>query len=159
MAGFFPLFALFDPALGMTTIVPDMDPTKPAEVAPRKIIEAIEDFGVTTMFGSPALLNTVSRYGEQQGIELPTIKRVISAGAPVPEPVMKRFHAMIADDACIYPPYGATESLPVAVLSSHEILGETWSKTESGSGVCVGYPVKSIEVRIIKITDDPIQDW
>ena len=155
----FPLFALFDPALGMTTIVPDMDPTKPAKVDPRKIIEAIEDFGVTTMFGSPALLNTVSRYGEAQAIKLPTLKRVISAGAPVPEPVMKRFHAMIAADACIYPPYGATESLPVAVLSSHEILGETWSQTESGSGVCVGYPVASIEVRIIKISDDVIATW
>ena len=52
----FPLFALFDPALGMTTIVPDMDASKPREADPRKLIEAIEDFGVTNMFGSPALL-------------------------------------------------------------------------------------------------------
>jgi len=49
----FPLFALFDPALGMTTIVPEMDPTRPAEVDPRKIIDAVKDFGVTNMFGSP----------------------------------------------------------------------------------------------------------
>ena len=40
----FPLFALFDPALGMTTILPDMDPTRPAQVDPRKIIAAVEDF-------------------------------------------------------------------------------------------------------------------
>ncbi len=30
----FPLFALFAPALGMTAIVPDMDPTRPARVEP-----------------------------------------------------------------------------------------------------------------------------
>ena len=32
----FPLFALFAPALGMTAIVPDMDPTRPARVDPRE---------------------------------------------------------------------------------------------------------------------------
>ncbi|MBW1899845.1 MAG: AMP-binding protein, partial [Deltaproteobacteria bacterium] len=53
----FPLFALFDPALGMTAVIPDMDPTKPALVDPKKIIEAIINQGVTNMFASPALLN------------------------------------------------------------------------------------------------------
>ncbi len=56
----FPLFALFDPALSMTTIVPEMDPTRPAEVDPRKIIDAVKDFGVTNMFGSPALLERLA---------------------------------------------------------------------------------------------------
>ena len=155
----FPLFALFDPALGMTTIVPDMDPTKPAQVDPAKIIEAIEDFGVNTMFGSPALLNTVGRYGEKHGIQLPTLKRVIAAGAPLPAHVMKRFHTMLGDDGIIYPPYGATESLPVAVLGSHEILQDTWPQTEQGAGVCVGRPVPIVEVKVIGITDDGIPTW
>ena len=52
----FPLFALFAPALGMTSIVPEMDPTRPARVNPAKIFQAIEDFGPTNLFGSPALL-------------------------------------------------------------------------------------------------------
>ena len=46
----FPLFALFGPALGMSIVIPHMDPTRPAHVDPRKIIEAIEDFGITNMF-------------------------------------------------------------------------------------------------------------
>ena len=33
----FPPFALFDPALGLTSIIPDMDPTKPARADPRKL--------------------------------------------------------------------------------------------------------------------------
>ncbi len=77
----FPLFALFDPALGMTAIIPDMDPTQPARVNPEKIIEAIGNHGVTNMFASPALLNRVGRYGQEKGIKLPTLKRVITAGA------------------------------------------------------------------------------
>ena len=52
----FPLFALFAPALGMTSIVPEMDATRPAQVDPTKILDAIENFGVTNMFGSPALI-------------------------------------------------------------------------------------------------------
>ena len=155
----FPLFALFDPALGMTTIVPDMDPTKPAQVDPVKIIEAIEDFGVSTMFGSPALLNTVGRYGEKHKIKLPTLKRVIAAGAPLPAHVMERFHTMLDDDAMIFPPYGATESLPVAVLGSQEILSDTWPQTEQGAGVCVGRPVPIVEVKVIGITDEGIETW
>ena len=80
----FPLFALFAPALGMTSVVPEMDFTRPAAVDPAKIIAAIDKFGVTTMFGSPALINRVGRYGEAHGIKLPSLKRAISAGAPVP---------------------------------------------------------------------------
>lgn len=155
----FPLFALFDPALGMTTVIPRMDATKPASVNPREIIGPIHKFNVTTMFGSPALLNTVGRYGEQHQIKLPSIRRVISAGAPLPDHVMRRFHAMLGDDARIFPPYGATESLPVAMLGSDEILGETWARTEEGDGVCVGRPVETIDVKIIRISDDPIDAW
>ena len=62
----FPLFALFDPALGMTAIIPDMDPTKPAQVNPERIIEAIVNHGVTNMFASPALLDRVGRYGKEK---------------------------------------------------------------------------------------------
>ena len=152
----FPLFALFDPALGMTTVIPDMDPTRPAKASPEKIIEAIEDFGVTNMFGSPALLNALSRWGEREGKTLPTLRRVFSAGAPVPTAVLARMRAMLPDDAEVWTPYGATECLPVAVVESREVIDETAALTASGAGVCVGRPVASADVRVIPITDAPI---
>jgi acyl-CoA synthetase (AMP-forming)/AMP-acid ligase II len=155
----FPLFALFDPALGMTTVLPDMDASKPALVEPRNIIEPIRRFGVTTMFGSPALLDTVGRFGERERVKLPSLRRVIAAGAPLPAHTMRRWHAMLAPEADVFPPYGATESLPVACLPCREILSETWARTETGAGVCVGAPVPTIDVRIIQITDDPIARW
>ena len=74
----FPLFALFDPALGMTTVVPDMDPSRPAKVDPAKMIAPILEHGVTTMFASPAVLKRVARYGTAHGVKLPTLRRVIS---------------------------------------------------------------------------------
>ncbi|HMC12032.1 MAG TPA: AMP-binding protein, partial [Pirellulaceae bacterium] len=61
----FPLFALFNCAMGVTTVIPDMDPTRPARVDPRNIIEAVNDWNVTQAFGSPALWNVVGRYCEE----------------------------------------------------------------------------------------------
>ena len=155
----FPLFALFDPALGMTAVLPDMDPTRPAHVDPVKIIEAIHDQGVTHMFGSPELLNRVGRYGEAHGVKLPTLRRVISAGAPAPPQTLRRFATMLNEQAQIFTPYGATEALPVASIGSHEILGETAEVTARGGGTCVGRPVPDVEVRVIGIVEEPITDW
>ena len=155
----FPLFALFGPALGMTEILPDMDPTRPAQVDPVKILEAIENFGVTNMFGSPALINRVGRYGEARGVKLPTLRRAISAGAPVPAKVLGRFAGLLSPGAQVHTPYGATECLPVASIGSEEILRETRLATEQGRGVCVGKPVPGVAVRIVRITDTPISTW
>jgi len=155
----FPLFALFAPALGMTAVIPEMDFTRPGSVDPRKILSAIERYGVTTMFGSPALINRVGSYGARKGIRLPTLRRVISAGAPVSAAVMERFSRMLNPDAEIFTPYGATEALPVCSIGSREILGETRRITEAGGGVCIGRPVSGIRLEIIRISDEPILCW
>ncbi|MGD9308836.1 MAG: fatty acid CoA ligase family protein [Desulfosarcina sp.] len=155
----FPLFALFDPALGMTAIIPDMDPTKPARVNPERIVEAIANHGVTNMFASPALLNRVGRYGKQKGITLPTLKRVISAGAPAAPANIEQFSSMLTQGAQIHTGYGATEAMPVSSFGSDEILGETRVLSEQGYGMCVGQPITGIDVRIIRISDGPIAQW
>ena len=155
----FPLFALFAPALGMTAIIPQMDFTRPGTVNPQRIIEPATKYSATTMFGSPALLNRVGRYGAPRGVKLPNIRRVISAGAPVPAAVLERFAAMLPDDAEIFTPYGATEALPVSSIGSREILGETGRLTGEGRGVCIGRPVTSIRLAIIPISDSPIEQW
>ncbi len=155
----FPLFALFAPALGMTAVIPQMDFTKPGSVDPANIIEPIRFFKATTMFGSPALVNRVGRYGEANDVELPTLKRVISAGAPVPPAVLERFSKMLSGEAEIVTPYGATECLPVASIGSREIIADTQFATKEGKGVCVGKPLDDLAVRIIRITDEPIEQW
>jgi olefin beta-lactone synthetase len=154
----FPPFALFDPALGLTSVIPAMDPTRPARADPARLVQAIREFGVTQMFGSPALLDVLSRYGEAERLRLPTLRLVLSAGAPVPSAVVARMQAMLADDAEIWTPYGATECLPVAVIEGRE-LRETRIATEAGAGTCVGRPVAGNTVRIIAVSDAAIADW
>jgi acyl-CoA synthetase (AMP-forming)/AMP-acid ligase II len=155
----FPLFALFDPALGMTAVIPDMDPTRPGFVNPKRILEAVENHGVTCMFASPALLNRVGGYGLKHGIKLPSLKRVVSAGAPVSPDNIEQFSAMLDENVQIHTPYGATESFPLTLIGSREILDETRNLSEQGYGNCVGMPLEGIHVEIIRLTDAPIPQW
>lgn len=155
----FPLFALFAPALGTTALIPQMDFTRPGTVDPRRIFGPATEFSASSMFGSPALLNRVGRYGESHGSTFPNLKRVISAGAPVPASTLKRFAGLLPVGAEIFTPYGATEALPVSSIGSNEILAETGALTGEGRGVCVGRPVASITLAIIPISDAPVAEW
>ena len=155
----FPLFALFDAVLGMTVVLPDMDFTRPGFVDPAKIIGPLQKHRIQQLFGSPALLDRVGRYGERHGIALPHLRRVMSAGAPVPARTLSRFSKMLEPGVQIFTPYGSTESLPVAMIGSAEILGETAALTAQGRGVCVGRPAAGMDVAVIGITDDHIPEW
>ncbi|ARZ72806.1 peptide synthase [Stenotrophomonas sp. WZN-1] len=150
----FPPFALFDPALGLTSVIPDMDPTRPAQADPARLHDAIQRFGVTQLFGSPALMRVLARHGRP----LPTVTRVTSAGAPVPPDVVATIRSLLPADAQFWTPYGATECLPVAVVEGRE-LERTRAATEAGAGTCVGNVVEPNEVRIIAIDDAPLADW
>ena len=152
----FPLFALFAPALGMTSVIPRMDFTRPGRVNPLEVIGPVERFQVTNLFGSPALLRRVQAYGTLHQIQLPSLNRVVSAGAPVPADVIAGVKSMLEINSQVFTPYGATESLPVACIGSNEILGETAALTAQGKGVCVGRPVKGMQVAIIPVTNEPI---
>ncbi|MEH6420050.1 olefin beta-lactone synthetase [Pseudomonas sp. CGJS7] len=150
----FPPFALFDPALGLTSVIPDMDPTRPAQADPVKLLEAIARFGCDQLFGSPALMAVLAKHGQP----LPTVKRVTSAGAPVPPDTVARLRELLPDDAQFWTPYGATECLPVAVIEGRE-LQSTRAATEAGAGTCVGRAVEGNQVRIIRIDDAAIAQW
>jgi acyl-coenzyme A synthetase/AMP-(fatty) acid ligase len=136
-----------------------MNFTRPGKVNPRKIIETVRKYGVTNMFGSPALIDRVGRYGEERGHMLPSLRRVISAGAPVPSRVIERFTRMLAPGVEIFTPYGATEALPVCSIGSNELLAETRKITDSGGGVCIGRPVQGVRLEIIEISDEPVPLW
>jgi acyl-CoA synthetase (AMP-forming)/AMP-acid ligase II len=113
-------------------------------------------YGVTNLFGSPALLGRLTL---ALPFEMQTLRRVISAGAPVPARVIRQVVSLLPPGVQVHTPYGATEALPVATIGSDEILGETAELTGQGKGTCVGRPVPGMDVRIIRISDEPIATW
>lgn len=152
----FPLFALFNAAMGTTTVFPRMDATRPAAVKPANILAAVSHFQANQSFGSPALWNTVSKGCQQTGQRIPTLCRVLTAGAPVPAHVLRRVREVIAPEGEVFTPYGATEALPVACIESREVLGETAAETAKGRGICVGKKFPKIDWRLIAVTDEPL---
>lgn len=158
LAAFAP-FALFSVAMGTTCVLPFMDPTKPARVDPQEVIRAVRLHHVTYSFGSPAFWDRVSEYCVRHEVRLPTIKKILMAGAPASHRVLRRLREILPPEADTYTPYGATEALPVTSISGTEILQETAELTRRGAGICVGKPLPGTELNIIKIVDEAIAQW
>lgn len=155
----FPLLGLFAICHGNSSVLADMDMMHPAKLDPSRVIKNIQDFGCTQMFGSPMVLNKLSDYGTANRITLLSLRHIISAGAPVHREVLESFSQLIANEAKIHTPYGATEALPVTDINTSELLLTGSDRSENENGICIGYPVNGLDVRIIEITDNLIFSW
>ena len=153
----FPLFALFNIATGCTTVFPDMDFTRPAEIHPPNLIDAASDWQANQSFGSPALWNTVGNWCERHEARIPTLRTVLSAGAPVPARTLQRVKSLAAENSVMYTPYGATEALPVACADSEMLLSSEITSSGGTRGTCVGHRFPLIEWKVIEIADGPLE--
>ncbi len=144
-----PVFALFDPALGMTAVVPELDPSRPAAADPAAIVRAIRQEGVTNSFGSPTLWQKIADHCLARDLTLPSLRRVLCAGAPVPASLW-RDAARFLPQGRLHSPYGATEALPVATVAADEV------DPAAEGGAPVGRPLSENQVKIIALSDDPI---
>ncbi len=151
----FPLYALIDVLLGVTSVIPDVTFPIPAKTDPEKVIQAIQRFGVTNMFASPVVLELLSSFGRAN---LPSLKRIITAGAPATIPLQEKFRKLLDDKTDLFGIYGATETLPIAKVESREIFSLK-EKTEHGAGICLGKPIDGVTVRIIEISETAISEW
>jgi olefin beta-lactone synthetase len=150
-----PLFALFNPALGTTTVTPLLDPSKPLAADPGPLVAALIAEKVTCSFGSPAIWGKVADHCEARGLKLPDLRRLLIAGAPVSGELLAKLRA-IAPHCETHTPYGATECLPVTTIAAAELLGEARQRALRGRGTCVGRPVSGVEIRVIRETDGAI---
>ncbi len=180
-----PVFALFNPALGMATVVPRLDPSRPADADPAHLVQAIRQNGVTNSFGSPVIWTKIARHCADRGLTLPGMKRILMAGAPVPPPLFALMR-QVFPNAQLHSPYGATEALPVSSVSAEEVIGKpesgdrrpesgdrkpvsgdrlaiagidkagTAEETLRGRGTCVGRTVAEMTAKVIAIVDGPI---
>ena len=150
-----PVFSLYNPAMGLTTVLPQINPSRPSALDPKKIIPAITKHNVTHSFGSPRLWTKLATYCEANNIRLPSVKRLFLAGAPVHPTLLERVQALVPNGR-VFTPYGATEALPVACITAEEILRDTYRQTLRGHGTCVGHPLPGVCVHIVPITDEPL---
>jgi olefin beta-lactone synthetase len=146
VAAFAP-FALYGPALGITSAVPDVDVTTPGSLTADVLDRACAAIDATMVFASPAALANVVRTASAPLPALAKVRTVMSAGAPVPVRTLRAMSAL-APAASLYTPYGMTEVLPVADIELNEIERSIADATGPTRGVCVGHPVPGCDVVI-----------
>ena len=154
----FPLFALFSAAWGITSIIPAMNPAKPAKCSGQKLFETMKKYKVTHTAGSPAIWNNVLEYTLSNSKTLPDLKRVLMAGAPVSEKLIRGWRKILPEHGHVFTPYGATEALPLTYISDSELIADCFAQTSLGKGTCVGKPLEGIIIKVLKISDDPIEN-
>ncbi|BCW54987.1 acyl-CoA synthetase [Arthrobacter sp. StoSoilB19] len=161
VAGFAP-FALLGPALGTVSVTPAMDVTAPRTLTARALADAAAAIDATVVFASPAALrNVVATGGGLTAEGTAALKRVellLSAGAPVPEPLLAEVQRLLPG-ASLHTPYGMTEALPVTDISLEQIRTAAFdagsgTKPGAGNGVCVGRPVHGAQVAVIPLAAD-----
>ncbi len=150
----FPLFSLFTMAQGMTSYVAQMNPSKPAQVKPQKLIQQLSQHKITFAAGSPAIWERVGAYAQQKAIFFPDLKSLVLFGAPVSLKLLKLWDALLPQGK-VYTPYGATEALPLTLISHQEILTETSKKSLQGEGICVGRAPEGVTLKIYEASDGP----
>ncbi len=153
----FPLFSFFTMAMGMTSCIPDMNPSKPAKCDPKSLVQNILDNGATFVAGSPAIWERVAKYCYDREIELPSVKYVVMFGAPVSNEIHEMYQKILPHGDT-YTPYGATECLPVSNINGKTILKSTRDLSDKGMGTCIGIPSPYLEVGIIAYHDKEIND-
>ena len=150
----FPLFGLFNVAMGVTTVWPPIDFAKPAKATPEQLLPSLRT--ADQSFASPAIWKTLAHH-LRRGERLGTLRAAYSAGAPVPPETLRTITLAMPEGSRFATPYGATESLPVATIDAQTVLDETAAKTERGAGTCVGEPFAGVTVKVIRPPKRPVR--
>lgn len=153
----FPLFGLFTITMGMTSVLPLMNPSKPSKANPKDLVQNITDHQATFIAGSPAIWKNLAKYCIKKNITLPSVKYLVMFGAPVPIKLHKKLQKIIPCGDT-YTPYGATECLPVTCISGKELVKHKSKKMITGFGTCIGRPCPGVTVKIMNITDNVIEN-
>jgi olefin beta-lactone synthetase len=154
----FPAFLFIPISAGGTMVVPPIDFARqgPAKVNSAAMIQVINDCKVGSFFAAPILIENLAREALARNLTMPSLKRVIAGGAPIFGPVERMLNGVMAPDGEVAANYGATEALPSTEMGSREHLQGLWDMTEQGAGICVGYALPGVELKIIEIVDGPI---
>ena len=151
VAAFAP-FALFGPALGIRSAVPDVDVTKPSTLTAAALADAAVAVGATVVFASPAalrnVLSTAGALTTAHRTALGRIRLLASFGAPIPPHLLRELGALMPA-ASMHTPYGMTEAFPLTDIALDQI-----EAAGHGDGVCVGRALPGVELQIAPLGPD-----
>ncbi len=149
-----PLLAILGPGLGCATVLPEMDPRRPAALDPARLLATIRRYRVTLGFGSPTPWTLLAAHCERVGATLPSVRRALVGGAPVSTALVARLQRLLGPGGEVQVPYGATEAVPLTCATGAELAAV--ARAPAGQGTLVGRPLRGAELRLVRVIEGPI---
>ncbi len=148
-----PVFVLNNLACGVTSVLPDFDPRRPAEIDPAAVLDQMRREGVTASSGSPAFYDKLCGWCAARGERLP-LRALFTGGAPVLPPLARLLASFEETEAHVV--YGSTEAEPIAGIAARAMVKALEGHGTRG-GLCAGVPVPQIDLRIVRVHDGPLE--
>ncbi|MDK1345664.1 AMP-binding protein [Streptomyces sp. 378] len=148
LAGFLPV-TLLGPLLGMTTLAPAVNHLAPARTSPEELVGPILEHRASILLASPAVLTLIARHCARHRVTLPSVRQVLSFGAPLRVRLAEALREAVPDDAEILSVYGATECLPVSSIDDHDLRATRDRPPAGHAGTCLGRSLPGLRARIL----------
>lgn len=143
-----PTFVLSALARGITSVIPDCDMRKPADIDARRIVSQIDKCKINRIIASPAFLQKLTEFAHKKKEKLTTVKTIFTGGGPVFPHLLKQCSAVFPK-AELNSVYGSTEAEPIAHINSRDLAGKDIEKSLAGGGLLAGKPIDEIALAII----------
>lgn len=149
-----PIFALHNLACGITSVIPNFDPRKPADIEPAKILNEINELKINTTAGSPMFYDKLAQYCISKSKMPKTLEKIFLGGAPVFPKLAKTLNKAFPKTHTEIV-FGSTEAEPMSSISTTELLEYSGSLND---GLLVGKPIDDINIKIIQSSNEPIEE-
>ncbi|MFD5340716.1 AMP-binding protein [Streptomyces hawaiiensis] len=137
-------FAALGPLLGLTTVAPQVDHLAPARTPPGHLVGPLLRHRADIVLGSPAILGLIAGHCARHGLTLPSVRRVLSFGAPLRPRLVELLARALPPGAEILSVYGATECLPATAIDADELRALRVQPPPGHSGTCLGRPLPGV---------------
>ena len=152
----FPVFSLNNLAVGVTSVVPDLDFRRVDKVDAARVLRQMNHHGVTTCTASPPFFDRLTAHIAASPGERPRLRRLLTGGAPVSDAQLRAWRRALPNTEIVVA-YGSTEAEPVAHLMAEERFAAVNELRPRAPGYCAGRPVDRIRARLIRIHDGPVE--
>jgi acyl-CoA synthetase (AMP-forming)/AMP-acid ligase II len=144
-----PIFVIANLASGVLSVIPDGDLRFPGAIDPGPIVQRIDRLKLNSTAASPALLERLADYCLPRQMQLTSLQKIFTGGAPVFLRLLDKLHRL-APNANIVAVYGSTEAEPIAKIAWDEINDDDREAMLNGRGLLAGKPVPEIQLRILQ---------
>ncbi|MFK7768587.1 MAG: AMP-binding protein [Mariniblastus sp.] len=158
----FPVFALNNLVTGITSVIPNVDPTKKTKNDGRDLLDQMNFWKVTTCTASPSVLKSlrfaIESTSRNNGDKKVHLRRILTGGAPISSQQLQRWTSTFASGGRptqIIVAYGSTEAEPVChIEASERIELEDQRRGSKSLGFCTGKPSDLVRTKIVPITSE-----